>query len=63
MALPKRKTSKSNRDSRRTHYRLQPPTLSACPRCKEQRLAHHVCRNCGYYNDRLVIETKAAERE
>ncbi|HOJ22186.1 MAG TPA: 50S ribosomal protein L32 [Armatimonadota bacterium] len=63
MALPKRKTSKSNRDSRRTHWKLKLPEVSPCPRCRQPRLAHHVCRHCGYYNDRRVIEVKTEEKE
>lgn len=63
MALPKRKTSKSNRDSRRTHWKMSPPAISLCPRCRAPRRAHHACQNCGYYNDRLVLDVKAAERE
>ncbi|HEX2999651.1 MAG TPA: 50S ribosomal protein L32 [Armatimonadota bacterium] len=63
MPLPKRKMSKSNRDSRRTHWKLKPPEISECPRCHSPRLAHHACSNCGYYNDRLVTEVKATERE
>lgn len=63
MALPKRKTSKSNRDSRRTHWKLKPPEVSACPRCRKPRQAHFACRHCGYYNDRLVIQVKTAEEE
>ncbi|NLC59209.1 MAG: 50S ribosomal protein L32 [Armatimonadetes bacterium] len=62
MALPKRKTSKSNRDSRRTHWKLKLPEISTCPRCRAPRLAHRVCRNCGYYNDRLVLTVKAEDR-
>lgn len=62
MALPKRKTSKSNRDSRRTNWKLKLPEISECPRCHKPRLAHRACRNCGYYNDRLVIEPKTEER-
>ncbi len=63
MALPKRKTSKSNRDSRRTHWKLTPPALSECPRCHAPRLAHHACQQCGYYNDRLVVVGKAEATE
>ncbi|HEY5537665.1 MAG TPA: 50S ribosomal protein L32, partial [Acetobacterium sp.] len=35
MAVPKRKTSKSRRDKRRTHYKLTVPGMSTCPKCGE----------------------------
>ena len=60
MALPKRRTSKSRRDKRRTHQKTQAPTLSVCPQCKEAKLPHHVCPSCGAYKGRTVIQ---AEKE
>jgi len=58
MAVPKRKTSKSKRNSRRAHAKVSGPNLSACPQCGEAKLQHHVCKSCGFYNGRTVIETK-----
>ena len=52
MPLPKRRHSNARTRKRRTHYKLTPPTLSACPRCQEMRLSHHVCPSCGYYGAR-----------
>jgi len=57
MAVPKRRTSTSKRDKRRTHDALSKPTLAVCPQCKEPKLPHHVCRNCGTYHGRAVLET------
>jgi large subunit ribosomal protein L32 len=58
MAVPKRRTSKSKKRMRRTHYKATAPTLSPCPKCGEARQPHRVCPNCGYYKGvkRLVIE-------
>jgi large subunit ribosomal protein L32 len=58
MAVPKRRTSKSKKRMRRTHYKAQLPTLSPCPKCGEMRIPHRVCPNCGYYKGerRIVIE-------
>lgn len=55
MAVPKRKTSKSRRDKRRTHYKLKVPGMSVCPQCGEVMRPHHVCRNCGTYKGKEVI--------
>jgi large subunit ribosomal protein L32 len=49
MAVPKRRTSKSKKRKRRTHYKAAVPTLSPCPKCGEARVPHRVCPNCGYY--------------
>lgn len=52
MAVPKRKTSKARRDKRRTHWKLEKPSLSPCPQCHELKPPHRVCLNCGYYKGR-----------
>jgi large subunit ribosomal protein L32 len=56
MAVPKRKTSKSKRDKRRTHKKLDALNLSTCPQCGEAVLPHHACPSCGSYKGRTVIE-------
>ena len=58
MAVPKRKTSKSRRDMRRTHKKLHPIQLAECSQCGEKRLPHHACPSCGTYKGREVIEGK-----
>jgi len=58
MAVPKRKTSKSKRDKRRTHQKIAGPNLTSCPQCGEARLPHHACHSCGTYKGRTVIETE-----
>ncbi len=58
MAVPKRKTSKSKRDKRRTHQKITGPNLTTCSQCGEARLQHHVCPACGVYRGRTVIEPK-----
>ncbi len=58
MAVPKRKTSKSRRDKRRTHYKLIAPNVVECPHCHEPKLPHRVCPHCGKYKGEEVIEVK-----
>ncbi len=56
MAVPKRKTSKAKRDSRRASaYRLGKATFVECPNCHEPKLPHRVCRSCGHYDNKEVI--------
>ncbi len=56
MAVPKRKTSKSKRDMRRSQYKLHAPHLVPCPNCHELKPGHKVCLNCGYYKDREAVK-------
>ncbi len=60
MAVPKRKTSQSKRDKRRTHYKANPVTVVACPNCKEPKLPHAVCPKCGMYRGKKYLEVKEA---
>lgn len=57
MPVPKRKTSKSKRDKRRTHQKIDGPNLSTCPECGEATQPHHACPSCGVYKGRSVIDT------
>jgi large subunit ribosomal protein L32 len=57
-AVPKRKTSKSKRNMRRSHHRLPIPNLSPCPECGEMKKPHHVCPYCGMYKGHQVIKGK-----
>lgn len=60
MAVPKRKTSKTRRDKRRSHDALTPTVLSTCPKCSSTKLPHRVCVECGWYGSleagRTVID-------
>lgn len=58
MAVPKRKTSKSKRDKRRTHKKTPALNPVACSQCGEIKLPHHVCHACGSYKGRVAIEVE-----
>jgi len=58
MAVPKKRTSKSKRDMRRSHHGMKMPNLSTCPQCNEPVLPHHVCPECGVYKGRNVIKVE-----
>ncbi|MCL2474142.1 MAG: 50S ribosomal protein L32 [Alphaproteobacteria bacterium] len=57
MAVPKRKTSKSARNMRRSHHALSAVNSIECPNCGEVKLPHHVCSACGHYNGKPSIIT------
>ena len=60
MAVPKSKVSKARRDKRRSsHWKLATPSLVTCPNCGAYRLPHRVCKACGTYDGRTVMNVEA----
>ncbi|MBK9710266.1 MAG: 50S ribosomal protein L32 [Kouleothrix sp.] len=55
-AVPKTKVSRHRRGNRRQHQRLDAPTLVLCPQCNQLMRSHRVCKTCGSYRGRQVIE-------
>jgi len=55
MAVPKKKTSQSRRDMRRSHHALKATGSNECSNCGETKLPHHVCGSCGHYDGREVV--------
>jgi len=63
MAVPQRRTSKTRKRLRRTHFKLNAKGLVVCSHCGEMIQSHHVCPFCGYYNGKLIIAKKAKKTE
>ena len=61
MAVPKGKVSKARRDKRRANWKAAVPTLVECPHCHEKKIAHRVCKNCGYYDGEQVVNMDKKE--
>lgn len=57
MAVPKKKTSKSRRDMRRSHHALEGITVVEDKTTGELKRPHHVSAD-GYYNGRKVTTAK-----
>lgn len=55
MAVPFRRTSKTKKRKRRTHYKLEVPGMTECPNCGEYKLSHRVCPECGHYDGKDVV--------
>ena len=58
MAVPKRKTSKSRRDKRRSHQKIKVTNIIEDKKTGEYRLSHHVDLKTGLYKGRQVFEPK-----
>lgn len=70
MAVPFRRTSKTTKRMRRTHFKLSVSGLVKCPHCGATIKSHNVCPKCGYYDgkdvmtkkDKKVVDVKPAEK-
>ena len=58
MAVLKRKMSKSRRDRRRANWKLTAPGLIECPQCHEMIMPHRVCKYCGHYKGKAVMNVQ-----
>ena len=58
MAVPKRKTSKSRRDKRRSHIKFRSKNIIEDKKSGEYRLSHHIDLKTGLYNGKQILEPK-----
>ena len=58
MAVPKRKTSKSRKNKRRSHHRLIAANVVEDKKSGEYRLSHHIDLKSGMYNGKQILEPK-----
>ena len=64
MAVPKRKTSKARRDTRRAaNFVVGEEQLNECPQCHSLVPSHTVCKTCGYYGGKLVVDKEEKEKK
>lgn len=63
MAVPKKKTSKSRRNMRRSHLALGKINVVVDSETGEYKLPHHMSLVDGTYNERQVIVKKSASQE
>jgi large subunit ribosomal protein L32 len=58
MAVPKRKTSKSRRNKRRSHHQIKSVNIIEDKKSGEYRLSHHIDLKTGIYNGKKIFEPK-----
>tara|TARA_B100001179_G_scaffold118052_1_gene84368 strand:- start:306 stop:485 length:180 start_codon:yes stop_codon:yes gene_type:complete len=58
MAVPKRKTSKSRRNKRRSHHKIKEVNIVEDKKSGEFRLSHHVDLKTGFYKGKQIFEPK-----
>ena len=59
MAVPYgRKSRTRSRIQRAANMRYQPNIHNVCSNCHEPKAGHHVCKKCGQYAGRAVLEVQ-----
>lgn len=59
MAVPFRRTSKTAKRMRRSHYKLNLTGVCVCSNCGEMIKSHTVCKHCGYYDGKKVLNIES----
>lgn len=58
MGNPARKFSKGRTSRRRAvTFKASMPQIVSCPQCHEMKVSHRVCKKCGYYDGKEIINT------
>lgn len=60
MAVPFRKVSKTRKRMRRSHNALTADAMATCPNCGAVVKPHRVCRECGFYRGKKVLNKEEA---
>ena len=55
MTHPKKRTTQSAKNQRRSHHALKKINLTKCGKCGKPVKPHHACSACGYYGNKEVI--------
>jgi len=63
MAVPFRRTSKTAKRMRRSHFKLEVEGLTKCPHCGAVVKSHRVCSVCGFYDGKDVLHLKKEEKK
>ena len=58
MAVPKRKTSKSRRNKRRSHHKIRMANVIEDKKSGEFRLSHHIDLKTGLYKGKQILDPK-----
>lgn len=56
MAVPRHHMAKGRQGRRRSHLALKASKLAVCAHCKKPIRAHTVCKFCGWYKGRQVVD-------
>ena len=63
MPQPKKKMSNTRSGNRRSQINLTEVTLVTCIKCKSPVKPHEICKLCGYYGDKQIIDVDKKEKK
>lgn len=63
MPNPKKKHSRARKGSRRANWKIALQSLTLCPQCKSPKLPHHICPECGFYDNQMILVKKEKTKE
>jgi large subunit ribosomal protein L32 len=55
---PKKRHSRARQGKRRASIKLQIPGFAVCPNCKETIYPHTVCKKCGFYDGKKILNVE-----
>ncbi len=56
MAVPKRKTTVSKRNKRRSHHKISNVNVAEDKKTGEYRMSHHIDLKTGFYNGKKILD-------
>ena len=56
MAVPKRKTTPSKKNMRRSHHRVYTANVVEVKKSGEYKLSHHIDLKTGFYNGKKILD-------
>jgi large subunit ribosomal protein L32 len=59
MAVPRHKHTRAKVGKTRMHKNIKRVVLNVCAKCGKPTLSHVVCRNCGFYKGKEIINVMA----
>lgn len=59
---PKRRHSRQRKGKRRASISLSIPNAVICPNCQNMMIPHSVCKTCGYYRGKEVINKSKTDK-
>jgi large subunit ribosomal protein L32 len=58
MAEPKKRLTSTRSGNRQSHDAIMGKKLSVCSHCKQSTVSHSVCKNCGFYDGKKIVNLK-----
>lgn len=49
--------------NRRSHHALKETNLAVCKNCGANYRPHHMCLECGFYKDKVVLDLASKKKE